>query len=298
MAQYDITLVTQAEYVAPEQETAYNKNVLLEDRLVTEALQAKGLKVHRTNWDDPNMDWSTTKIALIRATWDYFHRADEFSKWLDKVSQQTQLVNPVETLRWNMDKHYLLDLEKAGVHIVPTLIIEPGDKRTLAEVVSASSWPKAVLKPAISGGARHTYVVDGNEAELESTYRELIAVEAMLLQPFQNSIKTEGEVSHMVFNGQYSHSVLKIAKPGDFRVQDDFGGTVHEYEADQAERALAESIAAKVKPLPAYARVDVLWDNQDKIALAELELIEPELWFREHHKAAEMLADGLLKCIK
>ena len=293
MQQYDITLVTQREYVSPAQRNAYTDNVLLEDRLLTEALQAKGLNVYRTNWDDPNMDWSNTRTVLIRATWDYFNRAVEFSKWLDVASQQTQLINPVDTLRWNMDKHYLLDLKKAGVQIVPTLIIEAGDQRTLSEVVSASGWPNAVLKPAISGGARHTYVINNNIDGLESTYQKLIADEAMLLQPFQNSIKTKGEVSHMVFGGRYSHSVLKIAKPGDFRVQDDFGGTVHHYEATQQEQELAESIAAKVLPLPAYARVDVLWDNDNNIALAELELIEPELWFREHPKAATLLADGL-----
>lgn len=294
MKKYDVTIVTQREYVRPEKTDAYIDNVLLEDRLIKEVLEAKGLKIHRASWDDPDMDWSETRITLIRATWDYFHRAKEFSQWLDKVSQLTQLMNPAETLRWNMDKHYLKDLELKGIHIVPTYIIEHGDPRTLETLVEELGWEKAVLKPAISGGARHTYVVEGNTAELEDTYRQLIADEAMLIQPFQNNIITKGEVSHIVFNGKYSHSVLKIAKQGDFRVQDDFGGTVHPYVANEEERALAEVITAKVSPIPAYARVDVLWDNDGNIALAELELLEPELWFRKHPNAATLLAEGIL----
>lgn len=294
---YDITLVTQKEYVAPKERNQYINNLLLEDELVTQALQKRGYTVYRTNWDNPDMDWSSTRIALIRGTWDYFHRAQEFSAWLDKVSAQTQLINPIETLRWNMDKHYLIDLQEKGVHIVPTYIIEAGDTRDLAEVVDACGWDKAVLKPAISGGARHTYVVDGNVDELTAIYQELIAKEAMLLQPFQHQIKTKGEVSHMVYNGQYSHTVLKIAKPGDFRVQDDFGGTVHHYNASAEEIAWAEHVAKTVTPTPIYARVDALWDNEDQIALAELELLEPELWFRRNEHAADMLADAIVEIL-
>lgn len=293
MKKYDVTIVTQREYVTPEKTNIYIDNILLEDRLVKEALEARGLNVYRTSWDDTEMDWLDTRIALIRGTWDYFHRAMEFSAWLNTVSQQTKLMNPVETVRWNIDKHYLKDLEVKGVHIVPTYIIESGDPRSLSTIVQELGWNKAVLKPAISGGARHTYVLDGNESELESVYKELIVNEAMLIQPFQNNIVTKGEVSHMVFNGTYSHSVLKIAKPGDFRVQDDFGGTVHHYDASEEERALAEAITAKVSPLPAYARVDMLWDNEGELALAELELIEPELWFRKEPKAAILLAEAI-----
>jgi hypothetical protein len=101
----------------------------------------------------------------------------------------------------------------------------------------------------------------------------------------------------MVMNGKFTHAVLKIAKKGDFRVQDDFGGTVHDYSPSQFEIDFAENAVKACKELPIYARVDVFTDNNNKLAIAELELIEPELWFRNHPEAADQLAKGIQQLI-
>ena len=107
----------------------------------------------------------------------------------------------------------------------------------------------------------------------------------------------KGEVAFMVFGGKYSHAILKKGKEGDFRVQDDFGGTVHDYQANREEIAFAEQVVAACTSQPVYARVDVLWDNNDQPCLSELELIEPEMWFRNHNPAAESMANALVKHI-
>ena len=119
----------------------------------------------------------------------------------------------------------------------------------------------------------------------------------MMLQPFQESIMTKGEYSLVVINGKYTHAVLKIAKAGDFRVQDDFGGTVHNHEATQEEISFAENAVKACPELPIYARVDVILDNNNKLAISELELIEPELWFRNHHNASTQLAKAIKKMV-
>lgn len=295
MKTYDVTLLTCPEYENPAVDTEYVKNVLLEDRLIAEALQYKGLRVHRTSWDNPIFDWASTQVALLRTTWDYFHRAKEFAAWLDKVQAATRLINPIETIRWNMDKHYLLDLANQGVNIVPTRFIEIGETRTLEELVRATGWQKVIIKPAISGAARHTYKMTLHQVpQHEAIFKQLIAEEAMLLQPFMETVETHGEVSHMVFGGKYSHSVLKRAKQGDFRVQDDHGGTVHPYTASDAEIQFAEMATAKCSPVPAYARVDVMWDSNNHLALVELELIEPELWMRKQPNSAGLFAEAMV----
>ena len=292
--QYDITILTQAEYVNPTEKNVYIDNVLLEDQLIIDALEAKGLKVYRTNWDNPDFDWSSTKYVLFRAIWDYFDRFPEFSKWLEEVSQKTKLINPAEQIIWNMDKHYLADLEKAGVNIVKTNFVEIGDTRTLKQAIVDSGWEDVILKPAVSGAARHTYKIKQGEADQhEAIFAALIAEEAMLIQPFLKNITTKGEVSFMVFGGKYSHAVLKKAKAGDFRVQDDHGGTLHEYEASPQEIEFVQNVMAKCKTVPVYGRVDVTWDNDDNLALVELEIIEPELWFRKSTASASLLANAV-----
>ena len=118
---FDIVVLTDHRYVAPKTRTPYIENVLQEDHLVLEAMEKQGLKVVRKAWDDPDFDWSTTQYALFRTTWDYFDRYPEFSEWLEKTSKRTRFINSKELIYWNIDKHYLQDLSKAGVTIPKTV---------------------------------------------------------------------------------------------------------------------------------------------------------------------------------
>lgn len=294
MKQIDVIILTQKEYINPFQKDKYIQNVLLEDELVQNALLSYHLKVKRMAWDAPHFDWSSTKCVLFRATWDYYHRFAEFSKWLEQISDQTILLNSEAIIRWNIDKHYLFDLRRKGVHVAETYFIEQGVSKTLTELHEQLGWKETVLKPCVSGGARHTYHLNSNNLKPhESLFKELIAKEAMMLQPFQHNIVEKGEISMMVFNGKFTHAILKIAKSGDFRVQDDFGGSVHDYTPSIEEIDYAENCVNTCSELPMYARVDIFEDNDGKIALAELELIEPELWFRNYPEAAQVLAEAI-----
>ncbi|MCB0642780.1 MAG: hypothetical protein KDC44_14125, partial [Phaeodactylibacter sp.] len=272
MPTVDVTLLTDHRYVDPKELTPYVRNILQEDGLVLQALQAFGLKVERKDWADPNYDWSQTRTALFRTTWDYFHRFAAFSDWLDHVESRTTLINPITQIRWNMDKRYLLELEAKGVPIVQTQLLEAGTKTNLQALHEDLGWQDTVLKPAVSGGGRHTYRLHpGNYQAHENVFQQLLAEEALLLQPFQRNIVEKGELSLILIDGQYSHAVLKVAKPGDFRVQDDFGGSVHVYTPTAEEIQFAEAAIAACDPQPLYARVDMATDNEDRLAIVELE---------------------------
>lgn len=291
MKLFDITILTDGRYTAEHYDDLYSQNVVTEDRLLREALEELGYRVHRTKWDDPTFDWSSTQYIFFRTTWDYFDRYDEFAVWLEDVCQKTQLINPKELIYWSLDKHYLNDLHAAGVRIPNTIFIETGEERSLSDCISHLDWDEFILKPAISGAARHTYRFKKENAEEHAAiFSELISKEAMLLQEFQHNILSKGEVAFMVFGGKFSHAVLKQAKAGDFRVQDDFGGTIERYEPSSDEIAFVEQAFAACDPLPIYARIDVIWNNNDELCIGEIELIEPELWFRMDEQAANRCA--------
>lgn len=287
---YDVVVLTDSRYLKDSKDPYYH-NVFYEDALVCEALKSEGLKVNRKAWNDPEFDWSNTKAIMFRTTWDYFDDFDEFSNWLNDVSKVTTLMNSEATVRWNIDKHYLKDLKNNGGHIAETLFIEKGTDCNLEDLHTKMNCETTILKPYISGAARHTYKLNSdNLNHYESIFQDLIAQEAMMLQPFQHKIVTEGEVSMMVFNGVFTHAILKKAKAGDFRVQDDFGGTIYNYSPSEKEIKFAIEAVHACDEMPLYARVDIFNDNSGKIALAELELIEPELWFRNNPEAANVLA--------
>jgi glutathione synthase/RimK-type ligase-like ATP-grasp enzyme len=294
----DIVILTEDRYVNPSVINDYNRNLLLEDQLVSDALKNEEISVERKSWSDPDFDWSTTKFIIFRSTWDYFDRYDEFSVWLKNVSAKTTLLNSAEIIHWNIDKHYLLDLKQKGIHICESYFIEKGTDTSLLELHDNLGWEKTVLKPCVSGAARHTYKLEKDTFDQhEMIFQELISNEAMMLQPFQENIMTKGEFSFVLINGKYSHAVLKIAKPGDFRVQDDFGGTVHVHQANEEQIQFSENAVKACKGRPMYARVDVIIDNDDKLAISEIELIEPELWFRNHQNAALILAKEIKKLL-
>ena len=291
---YDVVILTDRKHAYPKSIDDYTKNVITEDAIIQNALGRLGLKTLRLSWDDPDFDWSTTKSVLFRTTWDYFDRFDEFSVWLNNVSKKTRLINSEAIIRWNIDKHYLQDLQDNGVHIAETYFIEQGSNKTLIELHEELGWEETVLKPCVSGGGWHTYKLNTQNIENhEAIFKTLIANQSMMLQPFQHNIVSQGELSLMVFNGQFTHAILKKAKAGDFRVQDDFGGTVHDYQATDEEIEFAEDTVKACAELPLYARVDAFTDNNGKLALAELELVEPELWFRNHPEAADILAKAI-----
>lgn len=292
MCKYDIILLTESRLENPIIGDAYTDNVLLEADILTEALVKKGLKVGRFDWARDDVDWSQSRFLLFRTTWDYHEKWDQFSAWLESTKNKSQFINPINTIRWNLDKRYLLELAEKGVNIAKTQLFEIGEKASLKDSFNAFAKEEIVIKPLISAGGRHTYRIDkSNIDKYEELFLELLKKEAMLMQEFQRNVVTSGEISLMFFGGRYTHSVLKLAKKGEFRVQDDFGGSVHDHVASEEEISFAKHAIAQVEPIPIYGRVDVFRDNDGNLALAELELIEPELWFRNHPEAADVLAE-------
>ncbi|KAA3625717.1 MAG: hypothetical protein DWP94_00275 [Flavobacterium sp.] len=295
----DITVLTDHRYHEPEVITPYIQNILDEYALLKNALEEMGFSVTRINWDNPNYEWSGTRAVVFRTVWDYFERYDEFQQWLFEVSRQTKLINPLSLIQWNIDKHYLSDLEKKGVAIVPTYFVDTGSYTSLAEVCKSQNWQDVVIKPAISGAAFHTYKIIKDEiASNESLFKSLVGERDMLVQEYLPTITSRGEASLMVFNGKFTHAILKKAKRGDFRVQDDFGGTVHPYEPSSGEIEFAEAVFAACDILPAYGRADIVWDEDGNHLLSELEIIEPELWVRNHPPSARYFAEGIKRMLQ
>ncbi|SNS49635.1 Glutathione synthase/RimK-type ligase, ATP-grasp superfamily [Ekhidna lutea] len=294
----DVVILTDERYVNPKKRNEYVNNVITEDQLVMDALEKLKLKTKKVAWSDKTFDWTQTKVALFRTTWDYAERFDAFSDWLMEVSLKTKLINDYDTVIWNLDKHYLTELKDKGVNVVETYFVEPGDKRSLQEVYEETGWQDIILKPAISAAAKDTFKLSPDTiSNLEDRYAYLIKDESMMIQPFQEDVLKRGELSLMLIGDEYTHAVLKAAKPGDFRVQDDFGGTVKNYKPTKAEIDLAKAAVGACDTLPLYARVDIVNDNNGNPAVSELELVEPEMWFRKNEKAAHRLAERVNKIV-
>jgi glutathione synthase/RimK-type ligase-like ATP-grasp enzyme len=289
-----IALVNDHRWIAPDHPDDYARRILTEDRLLTDAFERRGARVERVAWSDADIDWPAFDALVIRQTWDYFERLAAFTAWLDRIEGRVRIVNPLAVLRWNLHKRYLVELAEAGVPTVPTRLVPAGSDAPLDSAMDALGSDDAVIKPAVSGAGRETYrVTRAAAASMASTWNRLVAAEDMMIQPFMPAIVARGEVSLMVMDGAATHAVRKIAAPGEFRVQDDHGGTVHAHAPTDAETGIAERAIAAVPGDVAYARVDLV-DSDAGPRVMELELIEPELFFRHCPEAAERLAAAVL----
>jgi len=224
-----------------------------DDLLLVPALAALGLAGEPSVWNDPAVDWSSFDAIVIRSPWDYFERVAEFRVWLEaRVPGRALLCNPGDVLTWNFDKRYLEELARAGVSVVPTVCIARGEKPDLGALASARGWKEIVIKPSISGGAYRTHRLrvddaGAHAAEVEGILRD----RGLLIQPFLPEI-AEGELSLLFFDGVFSHAVRKRPKPGDYRVQFQFGGTTEPVDVDSmlVEQARVCVLAAPSLPRP------------------------------------------------
>jgi glutathione synthase/RimK-type ligase-like ATP-grasp enzyme len=237
-------------------------------------------------WSDAAVDWGSFDALVIRTPWDYFERAAEFRAWLDaRLASGVLICNAGEILDWNYDKRYLQDLEAAGVPLVPTLCIQRGEQADVAALARDRGWSEIVVKPTISGGAYRTYrfLVEDAAAyakEIDAT----LADRGVLVQPFLPEILSDGELSLLFFDGVYSHAVCKRPRPGDYRVQFQFGGTTEAVEVEPALVEQARACVLAAPSLPVYARVDgVVKDG--RFLLMELEVFEPLMFLARHPEA-------------
>ena len=294
MKKYDVVVLTDSRYVNPLKTNNYISNVLREDELVINALKEKNLSVVKKDWNDSIFDWETTRSILFRSTWDYFDKFELFKKWFNKTKNKCLMINSTETIEWNIDKHYLLDLQEHQIPIPNSEFIKRGSSIDLSLLMQKKNWNEIVVKPTISGAAKNTYRLKKEEIiQFGPIWEKLIYKEDFIVQEFQNNVISEGEVAMIVIGGKFTHAVLKKAKEGDFRVQDDFGGSIAIYNPNEEMVKLAEKCTRILTPIPSYARVDIIWDNLRELAVSELELIEPELWFRLNPNAAQKLAHSV-----
>ncbi len=269
-------------------------DVAPDDRLVADALRRRGVEVKAVVWDDPTADWSRYDVVVIRSCWDYFHDPERFRSWLQQLeTSSARVFNPLPIVRWNHDKAYLRDLEERGIEIAPTYWCSRENPPLIHNVLVANNWSKAVVKPTISGTSMLTWIV--NRADCNSynaLLAELLLERDMMIQEYMPEIE-QGEWSLIFFDGQFSHAAVKRAKPGDFRVQDEHGGTWSQEAASASLISQGRKILECVPETLLYARVDGIL-RQDRFLLMELELIEPMLYFGENQAAADAFAEKIV----
>lgn len=284
-------------------------------RLIASLSRQCAVRVEVVPWDAVTINWERYDAVVIRSTWDYhLHRA-RFVAWAERLGARGVAVwNPAAVVRWNTDKRYLRDLERGGVPVVPTEWIRRGSGVDLASVLRRRGWSRAVVKPSVAATAFRTWTVgtaDSASTRHEAALSVVLADADALVQPFLEAVVREGEWSFVYFAAStgslaFSHAVLKRPARGDFRVQEEFGGSAIAAIPAAALRRQADEAAAaldRIAPGPLlYARVDgVVSDGSHAppgtFLLMEAELIEPVLFLGSAEHAADRFATAVTQTL-
>jgi hypothetical protein len=274
-----------------------------DDHRLAEAITARGAAVAIEAWDDPAVDWHRFEAVVIRSTWDYASRREEFVAWVDEVGDR--LHNAPALVRWNSDKRYLGDLAAAGIAVVETRFVEPDDPAPVLD-------GEVVVKPNVSAGARDTGRFG---PATHDQARELIASiqssgRAAMVQPYQRSVDTIGETAVLMIDGEPAHALRKhaVLRPDEVAPTRDDAigaaevmydpGLVKPVEATPAQldhaRAVVEHVAQRFDYVPLYARVDTIPGDGGEPVLMELEAIEPNFYLGQVPATAQLVAETIL----
>jgi glutathione synthase/RimK-type ligase-like ATP-grasp enzyme len=261
-------------------------------------LRGRGIAATIAVWSDPNVDWSRAALCIIRSTWDYHTRHEEFMAWVDRVATSTMIQNDRALLRWSADKSYLLELQAFGTPAVPTAFVRHGELPKLAEISSAHGWRAVVIKPCRGAAAHEVLLVLDDPAAMargQAHLDRLLRSGDVLVQPYLGSVVTRGERALVFFEGRYSHAVVK--KPFD-SVLAVSGARSAVVEATAREIAIATKALAVAPGVPLYARVDLLHGDDDRVFVSEVELVEPALYLRVHDPARIVFADAIERLLQ
>lgn len=257
-----------------------------DDQHLAKAYRAAGWEVTVVPWQDspPHAD-----LALVRSCWDYTDDPMAFLAALDRVAQRMPLWNPLETVRWNLDKRYLVELAEAGATVPPTHVFDSAAGPRVRELCDRLGADEIVVKPVVGAGGADTWRLRRTDA---SPWADIPDGRLLLAQPFLHEVLTAGEVSLTFLDGAYSHAVVKHAAQGEFRVQEEHGGRVTAWQAPDDVVTLGQAVLAAVRYPWRYARVDGIITT-DGFQLMELELVEPELFFRYKEGSADRFVGSM-----
>jgi hypothetical protein len=245
-------------------------------------------------WDDSSADWLAIRVCVIRETWDYHHRLDEFLSWVDHVAARTILLNPPDAICWNTHKTYLRDLEARGVPVVPTIWLDKGMQADLSSTMSENAWDKVVVKPAVSADSYETVLVSANNVQEGQAHLDrLLAVRDMMVQPFLFSVQGYGERSLIFIAGEFTHA----ARRSEPFMEKSASLMSRPVRPTPGELDFASAVLGATPYATLYARVDIAPDPEGCLRLMELELLEPSLFLQFSPHAVERLATAIMKTL-
>ena len=234
------------------------------DQALCDALRAHDIEPLLRNWDDPGVDWSEGRFTVLRTAANYAQRRDHFLAWARSVPK---LLNSPDVIAWNTDKHYLLEFERLGLPIIPTIWLEPSHGLSKHQVHTRfPAFGDFVVKPTISSAGRDVGLYTSTEAysrmeAIDHAMDLLQAGSGVMVQRYLQEVDSQEEWG-------WGEQVRRV---------------IHKYMKDHS--AHDSQIL--------YDRIDLVPDGQGSFYVMEVSLVEGNLYLDVTSDAVENFADAI-----
>lgn len=257
--------------------------------LIRAAGAERGIAFEIVAWDEPGIEERGYDAAIIRTTWDYHERPEQFVETLETFGRAgLPVFNRPEVVRWNLRKTYLREL---GPSAIETIWVERADAVTIAQAFDALGAAEIVVKPQVGAGSIRTVRLKRN------TWSDADLIGAPLgeamIQPFLSTIETEGERSLFWFGGKYSHAIRKVPEGGSWLAN--IPGKTR-FVAEAPPPAALEAAEAARERAPKdllYVRIDLVLGDDGGWRVIEIEAIEPYLFLDFAPEGARFFVDAI-----
>lgn len=272
--------------------------------LLLAALGERRVVAERVVWHDTSVDLAAFDLLVVRSPWDYPERPDEFLDWMARAEGASRVVNEPATMRWNLDKHYLRELEAAGVRVVPTVYATTSSEARTALLDLGDGG--VVVKPSVSAGARDTGLFAASDPRALALAERIVARGGVvMIQPEIAELSAGHEKALYAIDGAFTHAIAKgalLEVGGGF-----IGGVYIEHPeavgTTEAEREFGADVLRAVQEvtgaaMPLYARIDVVDSAEFGLCLLEVELVEPALNLHVAPHVTDVMTDAILRAAR
>lgn len=260
--------------------------------LIFAAGKKRGIEFEVVYWDEMELPQRGFDLAVIRTTWDYHERVDQFLATLESHERNgLPVLNSAQVVRWNMRKTYLQEL---GPSAIETVWTGKPDAHVVSQAFDTLDAAEVVLKPQVGGGSIRTVRLKRNawsEADLIDG-----PIDEAMIQPYLRSIETEGERSLFWFGGEYSHAIRKVPASGNWLANVSGAHFVAEAPPTSAMDAAEAARARSPKDL-LYVRIDLVLGDDGAWRVIEIEAIEPYLFFDFAPDAADVFVGAIARVL-
>lgn len=262
-----------------------------DEPVLLDALRNRGFDARLLSWDDPSADAGAFDLCVLRACWNYYEQPEKFLAWIADAARRSTVMNPETVIRWNHHKRYLHEMEEAGIPIIPTEWIDRGESVDFGALLDERNWDDVVVKPAISAGSFLTKRFRKGETKDGQVFLDTLLKERdALVQKYMRSVEQDGERAIVWIDGAFTHAVIKRPRFAGSEESVTLAPKLSDADLEFAEKALARVDAPLL-----YGRVDVVNDDDGRLLVSELELMEPSLFFVEHPPALKRFVEAIVR---